>query len=62
MQNIKAIYVYFLSGVLFLVCAGTFYFTEDRNLTPAFASIGCSIITISLVLYSRYQKRKKHQS
>ncbi len=62
MQNVKVIYLYFLSGVLFLICAGAFYFTEDRNLTPAFVSIGCAIITISLVLYSRCQSCKKHNS
>ncbi|GLX83704.1 hypothetical protein theurythT_31570 [Thalassotalea eurytherma] len=58
MKNLKLIYIYFLSGVLFLITAGAFYSTENSNLTPAFASIGFAIISISLVFYSRYRSCK----
>ncbi|XQW86468.1 hypothetical protein ACOYR1_07020 [Thalassotalea piscium] len=53
MKNIKLIYLYFLSGVFFLILAGAFYSTKDSNLTPVFTSIGCAIISISFVLFSR---------
>ena len=61
MKNVKFIYAYFLSGVLFLITAGAFYSTENSNLTPVFASIGFAIISISLVLLSQ-NKRCKNQS
>jgi len=53
MKNIKFIYLYFLSGVLFLIVSGAFYSTEQSNLTPVFASIGFAIISISFALLSR---------
>ncbi len=34
MKNIKFIYLYLLSGVIFLIAAGAFYSTEDSNFTP----------------------------
>lgn len=49
----KFIYLFFFSGVLFLITAGAFYSTEDSHLSPVFASIGFAIISISLVLLSR---------
>jgi len=52
MKNVKFIYMYFLSGVLFLIVSGAFYSTENSNLTPVFASIGFAIISISFVLLS----------
>lgn len=58
MKNLKLIYIYFLSGVLFLITAGAFYSTENSHLTPAFASIGFAIISISLFFYSRYKSCK----
>ncbi len=59
MHKVRFVYIYFLSGVLFLLCAGAFYTTEDLHLTPVFASIGLAIISISFVLYSRSQACKK---
>ncbi|WP_303478883.1 hypothetical protein [Thalassotalea sp. 1_MG-2023] len=61
MKNVKFIYLYFLSGVLFLITAGAFYSTENSNLSPVFASIGFAIISISLVLFSQ-SKRCKTQN
>lgn len=61
MTNVKFIYVYFLSGVFFLITAGAFYSTENSNFTPVFASIGFAIISISFVLYNR-RKSCKNQS
>lgn len=58
MKNIKFIYIYFFSGILFLITAGAFYSTENSNLTPVFASIGFAIISVSLVLYSRHKSCK----
>lgn len=58
MKNIKFIYLYLLSGVLFLIAAGAFYSTEDSNLTPVFASIGFAIISTGLVLLSRHKSSK----
>jgi len=53
MKNVKFIYLYFLSGVCFLIISGAFYTTEESNLTPVFASIGFAIISISFVLLTR---------
>jgi hypothetical protein len=61
MKNVKFIYLYFLSGVLFLITAGAFYTTENSNLTPVFASIGFAIISISFVLLS-HRKSCKSQN
>lgn len=61
MKSVRFIYLYFLSGVLFLITAGAFYSTENSNLAPVFASIGFAIISISLVLYS-HQKSCKNQN
>ncbi len=61
MKNLKFIYLYFFSGVLFLVTAGAFYSTANSNLTPVFASIGFGIISISFVLLSRSQSCKNKQ-
>jgi len=58
MKNLKFIYIYFLSGVLFLITAGAFYSTENSHLTPAFASIGFATISVSLFFYSRYKSCK----
>jgi len=58
MKNVKFIYLYFLSGVLFLILSGAYYSTEDSNLTPVFASIGFAIISISFVLLSRSKSCK----
>ncbi|MDN7138080.1 hypothetical protein J6J34_07645 [Pseudidiomarina sp. 1ASP75-14] len=60
MNNVKFIYLYFLSGVLFLIIAGAFYTTEDSNLAPVFASIGFAMISISLVLFSRHKSCKNN--
>ncbi|MEW6992063.1 hypothetical protein AADZ91_15445 [Colwelliaceae bacterium 6441] len=61
MKNVKFIYVYFLSGVLFLITAGAFYSTQNTNLTPVFASIGFAIIAISFVLLSQHHSCKKQK-
>ena len=58
MKNVKFIYVYFLSGVFFLITAGAFYSNENSNFTPAFASIGFAIISISFLLLSRSKSCK----
>jgi len=55
MKTPKYIYLYFLSGIVFLVLAGVEYFNESSNLAPVFTSIGFAIISISFVLWSRYQ-------
>lgn len=62
MKNQKFIYVYFFSGVLFLITAGVFYSTPDNNLTPVFASIGFAIISISLVLFSLSKSCKNQKN
>jgi hypothetical protein len=58
MQNLKFFYLYFFSGVLFLITAGAFYSAENSNLTPVFASIGFAIISISFVALSRSKSCK----
>ena len=58
MKNVKFIYIYFLSGVLFLITAGAFNSSDNSNLTPVFASIGFAIISISFALLSRHRSCK----
>jgi len=52
------IYLYFLSGIVFLVLAGIEYINESSNLAPVFTSIGFAIISISCVLLTRQQNCK----
>ncbi|RHW77985.1 hypothetical protein [Colwellia sp. RSH04] len=59
MQSIKFIYLYFCSGVLFLITAGAYYPTENSHLTPVFACIGFAIISISFVLLSTRKRKNK---
>ena len=54
--NTTFIYLQFFSGILFLFTAGSFYSTENSNLTPAFASIGFALISISFVLYGKHKR------
>ncbi len=61
MKSVKFIYLYFFSGVLFLITAGAFYSSDDSNLTPVFASIGFAIISISFVLLG-HSKSCKHKN
>lgn len=64
MKNVKFIYLYFLSGVLFLITAGAFNSLENSNLTPVFASLGFTMMSIGFALYSRSSscKTKKKDS
>ena len=62
MKNVKFIYLYFLSGVLFLITSGALYSTENSNITPVFACIGFAIISISFVLLSRAKSCKSKKN
>lgn len=58
MTSVKFVYLYMLSGILFLITAGAFYSTQDSHLTPVFASIGFAILSISLVLLNLAKRCK----
>ncbi|GLX78266.1 hypothetical protein tinsulaeT_16060 [Thalassotalea insulae] len=61
MKNVTLIYLCLFSGVLFLMLSAAIYITENSNLTPVFASIAFSIISISLMLLSRTKNCKSCQ-
>jgi hypothetical protein len=62
MKNVKFIYLYLFSGVLFLIVSGAYYGTEDSHLTPVFVSIGFGMISISFVLLHLLTRSKNCNS
>jgi hypothetical protein len=53
MKLLAAIYLYFFSGLTFVLTSVAFYSTPNSNLTPAFATIGCALMIISAMMYKR---------